>query len=880
MNVNYQILIRKLTYFVFSAALFASSLREANGQCLSGNCYAFATASAVQICAGQQVTLTSEGGSAALFNNFNNQSVGTGWATNNINVMFNNPCGLNGTDGTPYLWFGNTSGAGQRSLTTVDFNMTGGGSISFDLRFAIQGQASPCEGPDLNDEGVYFQYSNNAGGTWTTIFYFNPNINNSGGSAASPYTQWANYSFPIPAAAQTPCTRFRWNQEVVSGTTFDHWGIDNVFIGGPPPDPTSVVFQWTDGVPGGPNRVVTPQATTDYILMYGNSADTCYDTVTVVVFDVPVADLSVSPVQACLGTPIQFDASGSSSSTPIANYKWIFNNSGVVNQTTTVPTTTFQYPVTGTFNTAVIVTSGICSDTMFVPVTVTNPPTVSFTFPSPVCTNQEFTLNASASAVAAPVTIVSYDWDFGNDGTVEISTTDPISQTSLAQAGNIPIKLTVTSSAGCATSAVQNINVFEIPNADFTFNDACIGATTQFTNTSSGTVTQWNWDFAGLQTSLQQSPTYVFPGAGNYTVTLIANNGNVCYDTVSYTFEIKNTVNADFSFNDPCTLIGTFQDLSSIPPTSEGVITTWNWSFGNGNSSQAQSPTHEYGGNGIYPVTLIVGTDRGCLDTVTYQVPRYAIPIAGFSAAPVCFGQVTQFANTSSVSSGNIVSQFWDLGDGSNSQQFAPSYSYDADGFYNVTLIVVTENGCADTITSSYQVYPQPIPNFEADPAGFTDMLSPDVQFTDLSVNTNNWFWTFGTVGSATDQNPLFSFPASGSYDVTLVAGNEYGCKASMTQSYEVLPAYNFYVPMAFTPDDEDTFNRYFRVYHTGVKELFFTIYNRWGEEILTTRDPDFFWDGSFRGKKAQQGIYSYRAWVRDMEGKHHDYTGYIFLLY
>jgi PKD repeat protein len=868
-------------YFCLGCALLIVSFQNrVMAQCLSGNCYAFATISSTQICRGQSITLESEGGSAALFNNFNGQIIGSGWQTNNINVLFTNPCGPNGVDGTPYLWFGNTSGAGQRNLTTVDFNLTGGGNVSFDLRFSIQGQASPCEGPDENDEGVYFQYSTNAGATWTTIFYFDPDINNVSGGAASPYATWAAYSYPIPAAAQTPCTRFRWNQEVVSGATFDHWGLDNIFIGGPPPNPGSVVFQWLDGVPAGPNRIETPTSSTNYVLMYGNSADTCYDTVSVTVFDVPVASISATPLQACLGAPIQFNASGSSSLTPINNYKWIFNNSGVVNQTTTVPTTSFQYPVVGNFNAGVIVTSGICSDTAFVPVSVTNPPSISFTFPTPVCTDALFILNASATTVAAPLTISTYSWDIGNDGTVDITSNLPTAQASISQPGTTPIKLTVTSSAGCSASATQNMVVYDVPNADFSFNDACIGATTQFANTSTGTATQWSWNFDGLQTSLQQSPGFIFPGAGNYTVTLIANNGNVCYDTVSYTFEIKNTVNADFSFNAPCTLTGIFQDNSSVPPSSEGVINSWNWSFGNGNTATAQNPTHVYGGNGIYPVTLITGTDRGCLDTVTFQVPRYAVPIAAFSAAPVCFGDVTQFANTSSVSSGNVVTNLWSFGDGSESDQFSPSYSYDADGFFDVTLIVITENGCADTIETSYQVYPQPVANYSADPEGFTDMLSPEVQFTDLSTNTDNWFWTFGTSGSSTDQNPLFSFPSSGSYDVTLVAGNQYGCKATYTQSYEVLPAYNFYVPSAFTPDDEDDFNPVFRVYHTGLKELFFTLYNRWGEEIFTTRDPDFIWDGTFRGKKASEGIYSYRAWVRDLEGKQYDYTGQVLLMY
>lgn len=851
-----------------------------SAQCLSGNCFAFADASSFQICEGQSVTLTSEGGSAALYNNFNNQTVGTGWITNNIDVMFSNPCGGNGVDGTTYLWFGNTSGAGERTLTTLDFNLSGGGSISFDLRFSVQGDGSPCEGPDLANEGAYFQYSTNYGTTWTTVFYFDPNINGTAGNASSPYATWANYSYPIPAAAQTPCTRFRWYQEEVSGELYDHWGLDNVFIGGPPPSPGTVTFQWMDGVAAGSPRTVTPADDMEYVLMYGNSNDTCYDTVNVVVFDVPVAAISATPLQACMGTPVNFDASASDAgSTPISSYKWIFNNSWVVNQTTTVPTTSFTYPITGTFNSAVIVTSGICTDTAIVPVTVSVPPTVSFLYPTQVCEGQTVNLNASATTIPAPGSITSYAWDYGNNGSVDATGPNPATSTTFSAQGVMPVKLTVTSAAGCQASLIQNVNVFDIPEADFTFDNACIGTFSHFQNQTAGTATQYAWDFGGLGTAMGQQSAYRFPGAGSYVVTLVANNANVCYDTSQHTVEIKNTVVADFSYNEPCTLEGTYVDLSSVPATSDGEIVSWNWNFGDGNSGADQNATHTYLGNGVYNVVLVVETDMGCLDTATKQVPRYAIPVADFSGEPVCLGQLTTFVNTSSVSSGVIAASHWQYGDGQTSDDYGPSFHYDAFGTFPVTLMVETENGCKDSVTMDYQVYPQPVADFEFEPA-FTDMLSPDVQFNDLSQYAETWYWTVGNAGTATGQNPLFTFTSSGSYDVTLVVENQYGCKASVTYSYTVLPAYNFYVPLAFTPFNGDAVNEYFRVYHTGVKEMNFMIFNSWGQELFSTTDPDFLWDGKMKNKQLPQGTYVYKAWVKNIEGKQFEYMGRILMMY
>ena len=175
-----------------------------------------------------QLNASATGGAVTYSNDFNSGSAGAGWNTNS-GAQFNNPCSVNPNGGAAYLWMG-ASSAAPRVVETQYFNINCAGSICFDLAFAIQGGASPCEGPDLATEGVYLQYTTNFGATWTTIFYFDPNINNTGGSTASPYTTWANYCYPIPAAAISPNTSFRWAQLAISGNVNDHWGIDNVVI--------------------------------------------------------------------------------------------------------------------------------------------------------------------------------------------------------------------------------------------------------------------------------------------------------------------------------------------------------------------------------------------------------------------------------------------------------------------------------------------------------------------------------------------------------------------------------------------------------------------------------------------------------------------------
>ena len=117
--------------------------------------------------------------------------------------------------------------AAPRNIRTNNYDLTScggtGGTVCFELKFGVQGAASPCEGIDLPAEGVYVQYSTNNGGAWTTLQYFD--INTDPG-----LTNWKRYCINIPAGAMTTSTTFRWYQGSSSGAGFDAWGLDNMVI--------------------------------------------------------------------------------------------------------------------------------------------------------------------------------------------------------------------------------------------------------------------------------------------------------------------------------------------------------------------------------------------------------------------------------------------------------------------------------------------------------------------------------------------------------------------------------------------------------------------------------------------------------------------------
>lgn len=238
------------------------------------------------IVCGERILLSAFGqaqGTALLTENFNTGTYGPGW-TSTQQAMWNNPCSPSGADGTTHIWMGN-SGPVPRVLTTTSFNLSScavaGVTICFDMLFATQGNSAPCEGPDEPQEGVFLQYSIDNGATWIDIHYFDPN-----GGNDPQLINWNNWCFPVPLAALTANTRFRWFQDADSGADYDHWGIDNVVIYCN--DPSYNIVWQHDGYNLGPvggtdPTAVAPHTTTSYVVTMSNGTLTCRDTVTLVV---------------------------------------------------------------------------------------------------------------------------------------------------------------------------------------------------------------------------------------------------------------------------------------------------------------------------------------------------------------------------------------------------------------------------------------------------------------------------------------------------------------------------------------------------------------------------------------------------------------------
>ncbi|MEN9700162.1 MAG: hypothetical protein RLZZ301_1360 [Bacteroidota bacterium] len=305
-------------------------------------------------CNGSTVLSVNGSGTSVLaFGENFNQGQPVGWSFSQVVTIANNTCGVPSLDGTDFMWMGDQSVA-PRAMTTMPLNVAAGGNVCFEMRYAIQAQASPCEGPDLASEGVYVQYSIDNGATWVTMNYWSPN-----GGYDSYLTAWHQYCETIPLAAQTSSTMFRWTQLAVSGAAFDHWGLDNISISASVPNYTITWlhdnYSYPTGVyTGNDPSPVSPTGTTNYIVMMTDSTNTCYDTVTVFVSYPQIDNIAtVNPTCGSINGSITATSSGGA-----GGYTYSINN-GVNFQNNGL----FNNLDTAVYN-VILVDQNNCSDTV------------------------------------------------------------------------------------------------------------------------------------------------------------------------------------------------------------------------------------------------------------------------------------------------------------------------------------------------------------------------------------------------------------------------------------------------------------------------------------------------------------------------------------
>ncbi|MEA3446381.1 MAG: gliding motility-associated C-terminal domain-containing protein [Bacteroidota bacterium] len=170
----------------------------------------------------------------------------------------------------------------------------------------------------------------------------------------------------------------------------------------------------------------------------------------------------------------------------------------------------------------------------------------------------------------------------------------------------------------------------------------------------------------------------------------------------------------DFGYDNPCA-----EDFTHFVSTTTGSssITSYKWYLGSGTSTvigNDEELSYKFINPDVYLVTLEAFIGNTSVGSKSKNIAIYDPPTANFSFMDNCLGIRAEFAFIPVVDENddNDVEIYqWDFGDGEGEYNniMDPFHAYDEDGSYNVTLIVTSQHGCKDTLTSQIQVYTPPL---------------------------------------------------------------------------------------------------------------------------------------------------------------------------
>ncbi len=723
--------------------------------------------------------------------------------------------------------------------------------------------------------------------TYTATGTFNVTLTVSSGAGCTHDTTLPIVVNPLPTAGFTATTVCQGTPTAFTDTS--HGGMSWKWYYGDP----------AKGTGAGQTPTYTYAAAGTYnVKEVVTTASGCKDSLTipVTVNPNPTATITVPPV--CLGTPSIFTLTPTNMGAT-GTYAWTMGD-GV--GTSTAQSPTYTYATNGSYTATVNLTSsGSCLGTATA-VAIVNPiPVANFLAPA-VCQDQNAVFTSTSTIANVPPTqsIKTYAWAFGDGGTSALQ--NPTHH--YKACGTYNVTLTVTSAAGCTHDTTLPIIINPVPVPNFTATSVCKGFVTNFTDKSTigcgDSVTKWSWNFGdGSGASTLQNPTHTYGASGTFNVTLTSTSSNGCDSSVSIPVTVYPIPVPAYTATQPC--FGTATVFTDNSTVTGGTITAENWAFGDGTNGTGANPSHSYPAAGSYNVDLIVTSNHGCVDSTKGVVWVNPIPVPLFfsdttGCVKLCISDTGDHSTVAPINGSVVNSWLWNFGDGSSDSSSTgefPSHCYTKPGTYTVQLTVGTNHGCSATLVKPNYItaWPIPVANFTASPNP-TDTLKPTVVFTDQSQGNPVWWnWTFGDRTDSLDstQNTTHTylytgtFQDTGTYLATLWIKNKYGCEDSITEPIVITPFWTFYIPNAFTPNN-DGLNDGFIPKAVGVIAFQMWIFDRWGQELYHCTSLTQPWDGTVHtgptsGAECQEDTYVWLVEFTDIYKNHHRMVGRVTII-
>ncbi|MCE2743326.1 MAG: gliding motility-associated C-terminal domain-containing protein [Fluviicola sp.] len=373
-------------------------------------------------------------------------------------------------------------------------------------------------------------------------------------------------------------------------------------------------------------------------------------------------------------------------------------------------------------------------------------------------------------------------------------------------------------------------------------------------------------------------------GAGTYSV--VVTDVNECQFTTKVTVNepdliVLNTLITSDYYGNGVSCLGANDGTVSGAVTGGTPSYSYSW-----NTVPTQNSVNASGlGVGVYTLTVI--DINGC--TTSSDIELTANPLPTINLPPFVYGCIggSVLLDSHSEPGSDCV---WNFSNGQSYNQCGPFQAYFPNvECYDVELTVTNSQGCISSVSADdfVCIKPNPIADFYSDDYSLTNIQST-ANFWNTSSGAVSYLWDFGDgTQNETDFNVDHTFQSNDNfnitdYPITLNVTSEYGCKDSIIKYISINPELIFFVPNSFTPDGDKYNNTFKPIFSSGYsfENYSFLIFNRWGELIYEGSDINDSWDGTYLGRKCQDGVYVWKIEVKEsMSAVKHLQTGHVSLL-
>ena len=497
----------------------------------------------------------------------------------------------------------------------------------------------------------------------------------------------------------------------------------------------------------------------------------------------------------------------------------------------------------------------VCSDTHMVTAEVWPQPALGWDAPNGMCAGDVAQFSSSSTVVAGG--ILSTEWLWGAPSGV-LSASGEVASFGVPDSGQYDLEMVVNTAQGCADTLAASLEVYPLPNVQFSMDPVCEGTPilVEWDEANVAAETTYTWTWSGEDFELQNNtlPIEASMNEGVQVVQLTGwheySNGVVCSDGYEAAVAVLTTPQAAIAAD---TLWCEGEDVTVHEAvTGQGEWTCqWSSDVGSASGSEWQLPE---GALGHIPATLTVINAAGCSDTLAFNVRIDPVPHLMLSDSLVmdCAPFSPELQADISGYAGAVLSTVWTWAGG---QSESAAWSEEVDvGAWPVSCTVATGDAdlqCTATSTASVVGLEVPVAQFSMYPEQPTTR-QPNVELTAQGVPSGaalEWSVNGVPAGQSAVVDYTFAPYFGDDYTVCLVAMSSFGCADEWCREVEVIGEVQVYVPSGFTPDN-DGVNDLFLPAVTPleqVEDYRLEVYNRWGDLVFATQNPEEGWMGAYR---------------------------------